>query len=110
MLGYELLKGLNVLDLGVNTEILEERMLREILCTERPELETHWWDLTVRFLDSWEAAGPLLSRSGGEKGLRGSVAGTLGVPLGGTRRVGFKLGLGKFSRVSAVSSSFHNSL
>ena len=31
---------------------------------------------------------PLLSRSGGEKGLRGSGAGTLGVPLGGTRRVG----------------------
>ena len=30
---------------------------------------------------------PLLSRSGGEKGLRGSGAGTLGVPLGGTRRV-----------------------
>ena len=30
----------------------------------------------------------LLSRSGGEKGLRGSGAGTLGVPLGGTRRVG----------------------
>ena len=31
---------------------------------------------------------PLLSRSGGEKGLRGSGAGTLGVPLEGTRRVG----------------------
>ena len=30
----------------------------------------------------------ILSRSGGEKGLRGSGAGTLGVPLGGTRRVG----------------------
>ena len=28
----------------------------------------------------------VLSRSGGEKGLRGSGAGTLGVPLGGTRR------------------------
>ena len=28
---------------------------------------------------------PLLSRSGGEKGLRGSGAGTLGVPLGGVR-------------------------
>ena len=27
----------------------------------------------------------ILSRSGGEKGLRGSGAGTLGVPLGGTR-------------------------
>ena len=31
---------------------------------------------------------PRVSRSGGEKGLRGSGAGTLGVPLGGTRRVG----------------------
>ena len=31
---------------------------------------------------------PLLSRSVGEKGLRGSGAGTLGVPLEGTRRVG----------------------
>ena len=29
----------------------------------------------------------LLSRSGGEKGLRGSGAGTLGVALEGTRRV-----------------------
>ena len=36
---------------------------------------------------------PLLSRSGGEKGLRGSGAGALGVPLGGTRRVGGLLGL-----------------
>ena len=36
-----------------------------------------------------------LSRSGGEKGLRGSGAGTLGVPLGGTRRVG-----GLLARVS----------
>ena len=35
---------------------------------------------------------PLLSRSGGEKGLRGSGAGTLGVPLEGTRRVGGLLG------------------
>ena len=32
------------------------------------------------------------ARSGGEKGLRGSGAGTLGVPLGGTRRVGGLLG------------------
>ena len=31
---------------------------------------------------------PLLSRSGGEKGLRGSGAGTLGVPLGGPWCVG----------------------
>ena len=30
--------------------------------------------------------------AGGEKGLRGSGAGTLGVPLGGTRRVGGLLG------------------
>ena len=34
----------------------------------------------------------LLSRSGGEKGLRGSGDRTLGVPLGGTRRVGGLLG------------------
>ena len=34
---------------------------------------------------------PLLSRSGGEKGLRGSGAGTLGLPLGGTRHVGGRL-------------------
>ena len=42
----------------------------------------------------WAHAGesPLLSRSGGEKGLRASGAGTLGVPLGGTRRVGGLLG------------------
>ena len=31
-------------------------------------------------------------KSGGEKGLRGSGAGTLGVPLGGTRHVGGLLG------------------
>ena len=31
--------------------------------------------------------------SGGEKGLRGSGAGTLDVPLGGTRRVGGLLGV-----------------
>ena len=36
---------------------------------------------------------PLLSRSGGEKGLRGSGAGTLGVPLGGTQRVRGLLGV-----------------
>ena len=33
------------------------------------------------------------TRSGGEKGLRGSGAGTLGVPLEGTRRVGGLLGV-----------------
>ncbi|XP_059786957.1 dynein heavy chain domain-containing protein 1 isoform X6 [Balaenoptera ricei] len=55
VLGCELLKGLNVLDLGMNMEILEEQLLREILCTERPELESHWQDLRIRFLDAWEA-------------------------------------------------------
>ena len=35
--------------------------------------------------DSSKTITPLLSRSGGEKGLRGSGAGTLGVPLEGTR-------------------------
>ena len=34
-----------------------------------------------------------MPRSGGEKGLRGSGAGTLGVPLRGTRRVGGLLGV-----------------
>lgn len=66
MLGCELLKGLNVLDLGMNMEILEEQMLREILCTERPELESHWQDLRIRFLDAWEAvkAAEVLGGSG----------------------------------------------
>ena len=35
----------------------------------------------------------LLSRSGGEKGLRGSGAGTLGVPLGRPQHVGGLLGV-----------------
>ena len=47
---------------------------------------------------------PLLSRSGGEKGLRGSGAGTLGVPLGGTRRVGGLLGVA--GRLSGTVSPF----
>jgi hypothetical protein len=55
VLGYELLKGLNVLDLGLNVEILEEQMLHEILCRERPELETRWKDLQTRVLDNSEA-------------------------------------------------------
>ncbi|KAM8818852.1 LOW QUALITY PROTEIN: dynein heavy chain domain-containing protein 1 [Rhynchonycteris naso] len=54
-LGCELLKGLNVLDLGLNTDILEEQMLHEILCTERPELESCWKDLQMRILDTCEA-------------------------------------------------------
>ena len=47
---------------------------------------------------------PLLSRSGGEKGLRGSGAGTLGVPLGGTRLVGGLLGVA--GRLSGTVSPF----
>ena len=45
----------------------------------------------TRLLHPWDFPGKstgVVSRSGGEKGLRGSGAGTLGVPLGGTRRVG----------------------
>ena len=45
-----------------------------------------------------------LSRSGGEKGLRGSGAGTLGVPLGGPRRVGGLLGVA--GRLSGTVSPF----
>ncbi|ERE80223.1 dynein heavy chain domain-containing protein 1 [Cricetulus griseus] len=55
VLGCELLKGLNVLDLGLNMDILEEQMLHEILCRERPELETHWQDLQIRAVDISEA-------------------------------------------------------
>nr|XP_035121530.2 dynein heavy chain domain-containing protein 1 isoform X6 [Callithrix jacchus] len=55
VLGCELLKGLNVLDLGLNMEILEEQMLHEILCRECPELETHWQDLKIRALDACKA-------------------------------------------------------
>ncbi|XP_075827899.1 dynein heavy chain domain-containing protein 1 isoform X4 [Microtus pennsylvanicus] len=55
VLGCELLKGLNVLDLGLNMEILEEQMLHEILCRERPELETRWQDLKIRAVDTYEA-------------------------------------------------------
>ncbi|XP_054436597.1 dynein heavy chain domain-containing protein 1 [Pteronotus mesoamericanus] len=55
VLGCELLKGLNVLDLGLNTDILEEQMLHEILCTEHPELESRWQDLRMRALDTREA-------------------------------------------------------
>ena len=42
--------------------------------------------------------------SGGEKGLRGSGAGTLGVPLGGTPRVGGLLGVA--GRLSGTVSPF----
>lgn len=55
MLGCDLLKGLNVLDLGLNTDVLEEQMLHEILCIERPELESRWQDLKMRVLDTCEA-------------------------------------------------------
>ncbi|KAK2494784.1 hypothetical protein MC885_021698, partial [Smutsia gigantea] len=55
VLGCELLKGLNVLDLGLNMEILEEQMLHEILQIERPDLESRWQDLKIRALDMREA-------------------------------------------------------
>ena len=42
-------------------------------------------------MGAWWAA--VYGVAGGEKGLRGSGAGTLGVPLGGTRRVGCSLTL-----------------
>ena len=55
MLGYELLKGLNVLDLSLNMDILEDQMLQEILCTECPELKSRCQDIKTRALDSCEA-------------------------------------------------------
>ncbi|KAM6158477.1 LOW QUALITY PROTEIN: dynein heavy chain domain-containing protein 1 [Rhynchocyon petersi] len=51
VLGCDLLKGLNVLDLGLNTDILEEKMLHEVLCIERPELEARWQELQNKALD-----------------------------------------------------------
>ncbi|XP_039074792.1 LOW QUALITY PROTEIN: dynein heavy chain domain-containing protein 1 [Hyaena hyaena] len=55
VLGYDLLKGLNVLDLSLNMETLEEQMLHEIVCIECPELESRWQDIKIRALDSYEA-------------------------------------------------------
>lgn len=55
MLGCELLKVLNVLDLGLNMDILEEQMLHEILCTECPKFESRWQSLQMRALDTLEA-------------------------------------------------------
>ncbi|XP_023557836.1 dynein heavy chain domain-containing protein 1-like [Octodon degus] len=55
VLGGELLKGLNVLDLGLNLEILENQTLHEVLYRECPELEIRWEDLKARALDACEA-------------------------------------------------------
>ncbi|XP_076969933.1 dynein heavy chain domain-containing protein 1 isoform X10 [Tamandua tetradactyla] len=55
VLDCNLLKGLNVLDLGLNVEVLEEQMLHEIMCIESPELKTCWQDLKTRYLDTCEA-------------------------------------------------------
>ncbi|XP_035578888.1 dynein heavy chain domain-containing protein 1 [Zalophus californianus] len=55
VLGYELLKGLNVLDLSLNMDILEDQMLHEILGIECPELKSRWQDLKTRALDSCAA-------------------------------------------------------
>ena len=60
------------------------------------------WSLARLHLHGQEHS--ILSRSGGEKGLRGSGAGTLGVPLGGTRRVGGLLGVA--GRLSGTVSPF----
>lgn len=55
VLGCDLLKKVNVLDLGLNMEILEEQMLHEILCRERPELESRWQDLKLSAVDTSKA-------------------------------------------------------
>nr|KAF6324397.1 dynein heavy chain domain 1 [Myotis myotis] len=55
VLGCELLKVLNVLDLGLNMDILEEQMLHEILCTECPKFESRWQKLQMRSLNTLEA-------------------------------------------------------
>uniref|UniRef100_A0A671E126 Dynein heavy chain domain-containing protein 1 n=1 Tax=Rhinolophus ferrumequinum TaxID=59479 RepID=A0A671E126_RHIFE len=55
VLGCELLKGLNVLDLGLNMDVLEEQMLHEIVCIECPKLESRWQDLKIRSLHAREA-------------------------------------------------------
>ncbi|XP_037695568.1 dynein heavy chain domain-containing protein 1 [Choloepus didactylus] len=55
VLDCNLLKRLNVLDLGLNMEVLEEQMLHEIMCIECPELETRWQDLKTRSLNTCEA-------------------------------------------------------
>ena len=47
------------------------------------------------------AAAKSLQSSGGEKGLRGSGAGTLGVPLEGTRRVGVPY---KYQKINCPSN------
>lgn len=87
MLGCELLKGLNVLDLGLNMDILEEQMLHEILSIERPELESHWQDLKMKALDTYEAveaAKVLRSHSVGWDELRRGLG--LGVEMNGGDR------------------------
>ena len=68
----------------------------------RPHPEVRWEGREP--LQDHAGQSPLLSRSGGEKGLRGSGAGTLGVPLQGTRRVGGHLGVA--GRLSGTVSPF----
>ncbi|XP_055972341.1 dynein heavy chain domain-containing protein 1 [Sorex fumeus] len=55
VLGCERLKGLNVLDLGSNLEILEEQMLHELMCTQYPEMEARWQEIKIRILESRKA-------------------------------------------------------
>lgn len=46
------MKGLNVLDLGLNLEILEDQMLHEVMHRECPELEIRWENLKTSTLDA----------------------------------------------------------
>ncbi|XP_075403843.1 LOW QUALITY PROTEIN: dynein heavy chain domain-containing protein 1 [Tenrec ecaudatus] len=55
VLSGDLLKGLSVLDLSQDVDLLEETMLYEIVCLESPELETHWQELKISFLDTCKA-------------------------------------------------------
>ena len=77
-------------------------MTEDYMVGWRDQLSGHEFGWTPGVCDGHGAGeSPLLSRSGGEKGLRGSGAGTLGVPLGGTRRVGGK------SRDLTLSTKVH---
>ena len=70
-----------------------------------PALHLHYYALMEELtLPDHAGESPLLSRSGGEKGLRGSGAGTLGVPLEGTWRVEGLLGVE--GRLSGTVSPF----
>ena len=76
------------------------------LCSHHPEVRLEGREpLPDHAMES-----TLLSRSGGEKGLRGSGAGTLVFPLEGTRRVGELLGSheGAAAAAAAAAKSFQS--